>query len=199
MDDYTKGKDLIISEDKIWLKSLICRIEFDDLIFSLILDYSVELQLEEPVSPTTFISIEYEKNSTILEVSLETNEMSEQVRYMSRLLGGREIYKDVDHLFKKLYSLYGPLSNMDLVHLEVLLSQCLRDQDKPYLPARLGKEWKPVMLNIKQIVFNTSFVQGLAFENINEAIRTGLIAEEELEPSILEKVLTGELAGKRRK
>ena len=50
------------------------------------------------------------------------------------------------------------------------------------------------MRNIKQVVFKTSFIQGLAFENINEAIRSGLISEEPDDPSVLEKVLTGTLA-----
>ena len=46
---------------------------------------------------------------------------------------------------------------------------------------------------MKQVVFKTSFIQGLAFENINESIRTGLITEEPAEASVLEKVLTGTL------
>jgi hypothetical protein len=86
---------------------------------------------------------------------------------------------------------------MDSVHIEVLLSQALRDKSNPSIPARLGKKWNPTMINIKQIVFKTSFIQGLAFENVNEAIKTGLITEEGGEPSILEKVLTGTLVEKK--
>lgn len=52
------------------------------------------------------------------------------------------------------------------------------------------------MMNIKDIVFNTSFIQGLGFENINKAIQTGLISEETPGISILEKVLTGTLVEK---
>ena len=37
------------------------------------------------------------------------------------------------------------------------------------------------------------FVNGLAFENINDAIKTGLISEESGDPSIIEKVMTGSL------
>jgi len=55
----------------------------------------------------------------------------------------------------------------------------------------------PIMINIKQIVFKTSFIQGLAFENINEAIKTGLITDDGGDPSILEKVLTGTLVEKK--
>jgi len=198
MDDYGKD-DIIISEEKIWLKSLISIVEFEDVIFNLILDYPVELQVigkNTEIIDKKSIQIDYEKNATILEVLQESQEIKQQTSYVDRILGGREIYKDVDHLFKKLFAVYMPMSNMDLTHLEVLVSQCLRDKSHPELAARLGSKWDPVMMNIKKIVFSTSFVQGLAFENIGEAIRTGLISEEPLDSSILEKVLTGTLTEK---
>jgi hypothetical protein len=88
---------------------------------------------------------------------------------------------------------------MDSVHLEVLLSQALRDKKNHGIPARLGAKWDPTMINIKKIVFETSFIQGLAFENINEAIKTGLITEEGGEPGILERVLTGTLVESKKK
>ena len=97
----------------------------------------------------------------------------------------------------KLLKIYGPLSKMDLVHLEILLSQCLRDRSNPANPARLGKTWDPVMVNIKKNIFNTSFVQGLAFENVGLASKTGLISEEVPEQSISERILTGELVPKK--
>ena len=85
----------------------------------------------------------------------------------------------------------GSVSDLDLCHFEVLCSHILRDRQNDSLPARLGKTWDPVMMNIKSTVFTTGFVQGLAFENINKAITTGLVSEEDLPPSILEKLVTG--------
>ena len=158
-------------------------------MFNIILDYPVILQVYnlEQIGKE-FIKLHYEKNSTMLDASLEMDDTKKQIQYAERLISGREIFKDADHLYRKLLRVYAPLRDMDSVHLEVLLSQVLRD------PARLAKKWDPVMLNIKQVVFKTSFIQGLAFENINEAVRTGLINEEPEEPSVLEKVLTGTLA-----
>ena len=86
---------------------------------------------------------------------------------------------------------------MDSVHLEILLSQCLRDRANINLPARLGKKWDPMLVNIKKVVFSSGFVQGLAFENVNEAIKTGLVSDDIMEPSIIEKILTGELVERR--
>jgi hypothetical protein len=146
-----------------------------------------------------FYKLHFKKNSTILETSLEHEDMKKQVQYTQRLLSGREIFKDANHLFIKLFRIYGPLRNADTVHLEVLISQVLRDKNHLEIPARLAKRWDPVLINMKQVVFKTSFIQGLAFENINESIRTGLITEEPEEASILEQVLTGTLVEEEKK
>jgi hypothetical protein len=200
-NEYHLNVDLFIEDTLVWSNSLLATVEFEDITFNLILDKSVQIQVfNNMIKTKDEISFEYKENDTMLEVPVEASHISAQIKYLERLLGGREIYKDVDHLFRKLYNIYGPsvAPDMDLVHLEVLTSHCLRDRHNQSIPARLAKTWDPIMINIKKIVFNTSFVQGLAFENINEAIRTGLVTDEPYEPSILEKVLTGELTGKRR-
>jgi DNA-directed RNA polymerase beta' subunit len=195
--DYRTPADLQFNPQKTALtaKGLVCTVEFKDAMFNIILDYPVILQVYnlEQIGKE-FIKLHYQKNSTLLEASSEMDNTKKQVQYAERLISGREIFKDADHLYRKLLRVYAPLRDMDSVHLEVLLSQVLRDKTNLGIPARLGKKWDPVMLNIKQVVFKTSFIQGLAFENINEAIRTGLITEEPEETSVLEKVLTGTLA-----
>jgi len=200
--DYPVSGDLTFNQEKTVLsaRAIVCKIEFENSLFNIILDYPVELQVYEyELIGKEFIKLEYKKNSTILEIPLETGETKAQIQYVERLMGGREIYKDANHLYLKLFKVYGPLRDMDSVHLEVLLSQAFRDRNNQSIPARLGPKWDPVMINIKQIVFKTSFIQGLAFENINEAIKTGLITQEGGEPAILEKVLTGTLVeGKKR-
>lgn len=197
ISSYNLGTNLLIYEDHIWVSNLISKIEFEDLIFSLVLDYPIELQIQKEIDENNRIEIEYDRNSIILIVSIESEGIKKQSQFLERLLGGREIYKDVNHLLQKIYSLYNK-SNMDLVHLEVLASQCLRDKNNLSIPARLGKKWDPEMVNIKDIVFNSGFLQGLAFENINKSIEAGLISKEDLEPSVLEKVLTGELVEEKR-
>jgi len=171
-EDYPLPGDFVFNDNStnIIAKALVCRIEFSDVIFSVILDYPVELQVyEKEKIGKEILKLYYKKNSTILEIPMQTEETKEQIQYVRRLLGGREIYKDADHLFLKLFAIYGPLRDMDSIHLEVLLSQALRDRKNPSIPARLGTRWDPIMINIKQIVFKTSFIQGLAFENINES------------------------------
>ena len=200
LSDYVMGDNIEIDEDenKIDVRGLMCQIEFEDLIFNIILDYGLEINYRDiEYIKKEKITLFFKADDPLFEVSLERQELKEQVLYVQRLLAGREIFRDVDHLLMKLLKIYGPLSKMDLVHLEILLSQCLRDRSNPANPARLGKTWDPVMVNIKKNIFNTSFVQGLAFENVGLAIKTGLISEEVPDQSIIERILTGELVPKK--
>ena len=194
-EDYDIGDNLLIEETKIVARGLIARVEFEDAMFNLILDYTCHVKISNDNKITKEgASIKFKAEEPMITIPLETSEIREQVLYVSRLLGGREVYRDTEHLFKKLIEVYSPpVADMDSVHLELLLSQCLRDKQRPDLAARLGKEWDPIMMNIKRIVFNSGFVQGLAFENVNEVIRTGLISEREPEPSVIEKIMTGTL------
>jgi hypothetical protein len=145
-----------------------------------------------------YIKIEYTKNSTILEASLEVEDIKKQVSFVERLMSGKEIYKDVDHFLLKLYRVFKDVSNMDLIHLEILISNSLRNKNDLSKFARLGT-WNPVLINMKDIVFRSGFVQGLAFENIGKSINTGLISNVYDKPSILERILIGTIVEEKKK
>jgi len=198
MSYYDIGDSILINEDSIWCKSLVSQVEFEDLIFNLILDYSVNLKIEHIIKHgKESIELIYNKGNLVLEVPSEVVDIKQQVSYVERLIGGKEITKDAPHLFKKLYAVYGPISDMDIVHMETLLSQCLRDRSNPSIPARLGRRWDPILVNIKKNIFSSGFLQGLGFENINQVIKSGLINDVDLEPSIIEKLMTGTLVEKK--
>lgn len=190
--DFTIKRD----ENLIWFKSFIGDIKFsNETQFSIILDYVVNVfvvneNIHDLSEKSETIILTYPQNTTILECTTEAVELKKQIHFVDRLLGGKEIYKDTEHIFRRLYGIYEDHSDMDIVHLEVLLSNCFRDKNNLSIPARLGKKWDPVMVNIKNIVFNSGFVNGLAFENITKAIEMGMIAKEDMPPSILEKVMT---------
>jgi len=196
MDNYEINNNIKIRDDEkiVWVSSLLAQIEFSDFAFNIILDYPVELMIfkMQKVGKEKII-LEYPANENILNVPFTTVEIKAQINYVSRLLGGKEIKRDPEHLLKRLYDVYLQHTDMDLVHFEVLISQVLRDKNNQAIPARLGKKWDPVMMNIKQNVFNTSFVQGLAFENVRKAIEVGLTTSKSSESSILEKIIKGEL------
>lgn len=201
LSDYSLDDTILINEEEntIWVKNLISKIEFGDIEFSMILDYPVILQshnMEKVIN--RYIKLSYPKNSQILEVSLEVEDIKKQVSFVERLMSGKEIFKDVNHLLLKLYRMFKGISNMDLVHLEILISNSLRNKNDLSKPARLGT-WNPVLINMKDVVFRSGFVQSLAFENIGKSINTGLISDVYDDPSILERVLTGEIVVEKKK
>jgi hypothetical protein len=203
LSDYRMNDNIQIKEPEgiIWVSSLLSKIEFDDIVFNLILDYPVELQIKEMEHvPKEKIVLTYKPNDVILDVPFSTVEIKQQVSFGERLLGGREVYKSPEHILKRIMDVYGgSMSDMDLVHFEVLISQAIRNRSDPSLPARLGKKWDPAMMNIKQTIFNVGFLQGLEFENVRKAIDTGLTTAQDLEPSVLEKLATGELVQRRKR
>jgi DNA-directed RNA polymerase beta' subunit len=198
LTSYRMNDNIQINEDHVWVNHLICKVEFEDTLFNIILDYPVHIKkVNMVVVSKETITCNYSINDIILEVPLELTEIKEQVNYINRLLGGKVIFKDPSHMISKVLKVYGgSISDLDLVHFEILISQILRDKSNRNLPARLGRTWDPIMMNIKNAVFQSGFVQGLAFENIGKAIETGLISAGEVESSLLGKLVTGEVIGK---
>lgn len=200
LSDYKSSDSLKIEDDKLWVKSLISRIEYEDIMFDIVLDYSVSFLIYEIEKTKEYIKLTFPANSTMLEVSTEAAEIKGQVAFVERLLGGREILKDAPHLYKRVLGVYSPpLTDMDSVHIEVLCSQVLRNKTNIHVPARLVEPYDPVLINIKKVVFSGGFLQGLAFENVGEAIRTGLISDEETDPSIIERIVTGDVIQTKKK
>jgi len=202
-NNYIENDNYIINNDdnKIWVKSLIAKIEYDDTFFNIILDYpcNIEASNMERVKKE-YIKISFNENDKILESTMEASEMKGQVLYVERLIGGRELVNDPSHLYRKLLKVYSEHSSMDSVHFEVLVGQVLRYKKDIRYPARLGKTWDPISINMKNVIFSEGFIQGLEFENINNAISQGLIGEDRPEHSVLENLLLGKLAeGKEKK
>ena len=203
LSSYRLNDNLQIKEEDgiVWVTSLLSQIEYPDIVFNLILDYPIELQIKDmEYIPKEKIMLTYKAGDMILTAPFSTVEIKQQVSFGERLLGGREVYKNPEHLLKRLMDIYGAgVSDLDLVHLEVLLSQSIRNKTHSELPARLGKKWDPVMMNIKTTVFDVSFLQGLQFENVRRAIDTGLTTSTDVEPSVLEKLATGDLVERRKR
>lgn len=200
LETYTIGKNLVINEEEntIYLNGLISEVTFPEDSFSLILDYPIILKYSDITKTKESIKLIFNKDTEILEVPLQKQDLTEIVLYVERLISGKERFKDINHLFLKFYKIYSDISSIDLVHMEILISQVLRDKNNPVIPARVGPNPNnPVLMNIKKNVFNSGLLQGLAFENVNAAINTGLINETELPPSILERLLTGNLVEKK--
>jgi hypothetical protein len=121
MSNYRLNDNLKINEaeENIWVSSLLSQIEYSDIVFNLILDYSIEIQIKNmEVYPKEKIVLKYDKGDMILTAPFETVEIKKQVSFGERLLGGREVYKNPEHILKRMMDVYGgSVSDLDLVHL----------------------------------------------------------------------------------
>jgi len=178
---------------KIVFKTIVSKLIADGIEIPIMLDYLIDADITNLKNQTKEeLEFHFIKGETILYTSLEDSSMTGLSRYLDRLIGGRVKFYDVDHLLSIVYQQYRSISPLPVVAYEILISQILRYKDDPRLAARLGKTWNPELMNLKKTVYNEGFLQGLAFENMNEAIRNGLVQETGSDLTVLEKVFTGE-------
>ena len=204
MSYYSDNSMINFTDDGLYLKSLIAKIETEDgKFFDFILDYEVNLFFDTDTvdKKSEVLTLNYIDGDLMLETTVTFDNIQNQVRYLERLIGGRELLKDPEHLFKKILNMYSPPNaSFDTVHIEILCSQVFRNKDNIQILARLKEPYDPVMINMKKVVFSEGFLLGLSFENVNESLRSGLIYEQETgSKSFLEKVVTGELIEENKK
>ena len=82
--------------------------------------------------------------------------------------------------------------SVDLIHLEVLVSQLFRCKEDPSKPCRLCNgdyENKCELVNISQIPYMISWLLGFGFERIDKAIKNALVNKVPIKDTALEKVI----------
>ena len=195
--DYLEpDKDIHITKDAVILEYGYFILKINDEIFDLAIDNKVEIDLTDKVISIekNQIKIDFDQNCKIFELLPVTDNFGDKVQILRHLLSGKKPYKNVDHYVLKFYELFSTLTDADLVHMEVIISQLVRDRNNPTYPARLNKkEYNPFIGNLKDISSYESWLSAVSFENFNKSITTGLLYDNDLEPSVLEKLLKGEL------
>jgi DNA-directed RNA polymerase beta' subunit len=196
MTDYLDPKkDIVITNSKIQLNYAYFRLKYADTSTDVTIDNKIEIDISDKdvIQTEESISISYKKNSIVFDC-IPTNEaFSEQVKIIESLLSGKTPYKNADHFLMKIYDQYSTLNtDADLIHLEILASNLLRDKGNPSYPARLNPHYNPVVKSLKSIPKLESWLQSFAFEDPKASITTGLIYDRPSTETILEKLITGE-------
>lgn len=138
------------------------------------------------------LKISYQKDTSLFNLVPTPDIFSEKVKIAEALFSGRSPWKDANHFFAKVNEIYSGLG-CDLVHVEVLVSNLLRDKGNPSYPARRNKNFNPTMISLKKIPAKESWLQSFMFENPNESILTGLLYDRPETETILERIVTGNL------
>ncbi len=137
-------------------------------------------------------------NTTIFELRQSVDSFSQGIASIQSIFDAKVPFKTPEQFLLTLWSKYkDDAKDVDLVHYEVIISNLLRDEHNPSIPARLAVTWSPKQYPIKQIPFidGSTWLLGLAFENAGKAIETGIthpqVSQRPLTP--IERVLLGDI------
>ena len=88
-----------------------------------------------------------------------------------------------------LNALHQQLPNVDLVHLETIIQNMFRSNENPAVFGRLVDYKNVTIYSQKKLPFINSWLNSMAFENINKAISTGLLNNKSIQFDPYEKLI----------
>lgn len=184
-------KNLIEYENKYILPGLLT-IQYgteDITFYSLPFNFDVNLYKTESMNINgKIVQINYEKDEKIIDKDKYMKKINPAV--ITKILDGVTRYtKDPRILLEMLID---EMPGTDSCHLEITISNLFRSEKNLKIPARLNNYKDPVIVGVKKIPFIDSWLNGLAFENINKAIENGLVNEEDAIMNPIEKLLVRE-------
>lgn len=160
--------------------------EFDDIAI-IGLNYGVFLQKKLDADETDkYITIDYQPGDLILTQDYIKTGMD--MRFLMRLLHGGISYISDPAII--LNVLHNSFQDSELVHLEVVISNMMRDKDDPSTLARYKTSNKNnVVMGVIKQAQTDSILSAMAFRNIDKAIERALVSGKESKNNPIEKIL----------
>jgi len=189
-------QDIKFIDDTIYLEYGYFKIIMDNAEYDLAFDTNtiINLKNKEVDKSKSIITVSFNSGDVLFTCPPTSDNFGDRVKIMSHLFSGKKPWKNSDHFLMKIYDILHDLTGMDFVHFEILASQLLRDSGNPTYPARLNaKNYKPMIVSLKNIPTYESWMQSLEFENFNKSITNGMMYDNKLDESILEKLVSGKL------
>jgi len=196
--DYLDPKhDIIYNKKDLQLAYGYMIIKIGSMKFDITLDYKTDVNINHGIeNDNDIIMIPFKAKEQLFICHTESTDFTQSVKVIKSILSGNQAWKNSKHFLMKVFEHYVKLteSDADFVHFETLCCNLLRDKTNPRIAARLNnKKYDAIVVNIKDIPGLESWLSSLAFENINSSIENSLIYPRPDEPSVLEKVILGEL------
>jgi len=149
--------------------------------------YSVKLfKTNEIKYDKNTIIITYNENDIIIKNKYTTSEPD--IGFLTQLLNGRVKYiTDPKILLNMLHSI---LPEIDMIHLELIISNMFRTKDDLDTRCRINGNYKDsIILGVSSQPFQDSWASAMTFHHINKAIKNGLIYGKDCEENPIEKVI----------
>ena len=137
------------------------------------------------------ITMNFEPGEIIMEQDYYSDNFDERV--MMRLFeGGAKYITNPESL---VMIMHDKLQGIDLCHIELIVSNMFRNADDVTKPARLSNYKHVIIMGQKKLPFATSWLNALSFENINRAIKIGLIEGKDAQMDPIEKIVLEKYSG----
>ena len=182
--DYSES-DLIDAGDYLILPGIIDFQTDDGSTYTFPFQFQIKLykpenyELDEKIYTLEYAPGEIITNTENYEKKVDPAVMDRILEGLTRYITTPEILLDV---------LANLITGIDLIHLEVIISNMFRDQDDPTIPCRLTSYKNGKIYGQKKLPYLTSWLTGLLFERINQAIKLGILSDKDIEFNKLEKI-----------
>ena len=164
LDDYHEGL-VIESMDYYLIPGIFTITLTEDLTQSWTFPFDFPVKLYKPANLETHgkqMTFNFVPGEPIVEQ--KSYQLTKDVTVMERVLEGQAKYITNPELMVFTLAMY--LDGLDLNLFEVLVQNMFRDAKDPVLPARMTDYTNFVILGQKRLPFNTSWINALAFENV---------------------------------
>lgn len=152
------------------------------------LPFTIMLDLFKPADVTidgSTITMTYEPGELMIKQDYYEDTFNE--RTVDRLFEGGAKYITNPEVLTM--TIYNKLASIDLVHIESVVSNMFRDSNDLTIPARLTNYKDVTVIGQKKLPYVISWLSALIFENINRAIKVGLIENKDAKLDPIEKVV----------
>lgn len=139
-------------------------------------DYSVDGHL---------ITLNYEPGEIIMKREYYDDEYDERV--VTRLFDAGAKYLTNPEILCMV--IHDKLPGIDMVHIETIVSNMFRDSEDLTIPARLTNYKNVTVVGQKRLPFIISWLNALSFENINKAIKIGLLEGKDAQMDPIESIV----------
>lgn len=158
----------------------------NNINFTLPYNFKVNLYKPENIEEDKTVTIlRYSKGEKVIEQDQVIKDMDQSI--VDRLFEGGIKYVNTPETLLDMIRTEMP--GGDSCHIELIISNMFRSKDDNTIPGRLVDYKNCEVLGCRKVVYIDSWLAGVAFENINKAIKMALIEQKPAKNNPVEKVL----------
>lgn len=157
-------------------------VNFTTLPFAIMVDV---FKPAEVIEDGHIITMNYEPGETIIKQEYYDDTFNE--RTVDRLFEGGARYITNPEVLSM--TIHDKLAGIDMIHIETIVSNMFRDSEDLTVAARLTNYKNVTIIGQKKLPYILSWLSSLIFENINRAVKVGLIDNRDATLDPIEKIV----------